>query len=446
MALAPLLNSGQPAGAGGLGTRRDRGRRHQSEYSHIRIRRQGSMRTMNFVRDNGVEQIETVWNMKQPYDLVTQYSRLMFASYFFMPQQKQVLIVGLGGGAMVHFYEHYDPEVKVDAVEIDEKVVELADKYFDVRTQKNTKIITEDAFKYFKTNKTRYDVIYMDAFLKPSEQTDATGQPLRLKTIEFYKGLREQLTPEGIVVINLNIHQGTNDDLATIRGAYPQAYAFRASTPNLIVVCTWDKTRVTAAALHEKAEELDRRFKATFTFQSVLETHGEIANARRTQSKQQPAAANRLPARPSGAIPRASASGQAVPRSGRRPRAVPLARRQRHPAGASGREGPWPVRAIARNSSSRSPSAAATARGLPQEDVPKGRLAGVRSRGGDSPAGNVEAGDLARAAAQRASHQSCEATASGSGKASSTSGRFAAQAHPSTKLRPSSVFSGRPEP
>ena len=57
------------------------------------------------------------------------------------------------------------------------------------RTQKNTKIITEDAFKYFKDNKTRYDVIYMDAFLKPSEGTDATGQPLRLKTTEFYKGL-----------------------------------------------------------------------------------------------------------------------------------------------------------------------------------------------------------------------------------------------------------------
>ena len=118
---------------------------------------------------------------------------------------------------MVHFYEHYDPDVKVDAVEIDAKVVELADKYFNVRTHDNTNIITEDAFKYFKTNKTRYDVIYMDAFLKPSEKTDATGQPLRLKTVDFYKGLREQLAPDGIVVINLNIHQGTNDDLATIR-------------------------------------------------------------------------------------------------------------------------------------------------------------------------------------------------------------------------------------
>ena len=175
------------------------------------------MRSMNFVRDNGEEHIQTLWNIKRPYELVTHYSRLMFASYFFVPRQKRVLIVGLGGGAMVHFYEHYDPDVKVDAVEIDPKVVELADKYFDVRTQKNTKIVTEDAFKYFKDDKTLYDVIYMDAFLKPSEGTDATGQPLRLKTTEFYKGLRQHLTPDGIVVINLNVHQGTDDDLATVR-------------------------------------------------------------------------------------------------------------------------------------------------------------------------------------------------------------------------------------
>ena len=35
-----------------------------------------------------------------------------------------------------------------------------------------------------------------------------------------------------------------------------------------------DKTRVTAAVLHERAKELDRRFKATFTFQSVVAAMG----------------------------------------------------------------------------------------------------------------------------------------------------------------------------
>ena len=246
---------------------------------------------MNFVRDNGQEQVETVWDTKQPFDLVTQYSRLMFASYFFVPQQKQVLIIGLGGGAMVHFYEHYDPEVKVDAVEIDEKVVQLADKYFDVRTQKNTNIITDDAFKYLKSDKTHYDVIYMDAFLKPSEQTDSTGHPLNLKTIAFYKGLREHLAPDGIVVINLNTHLHTSDDLATIHIAYPQVYSFRASTPNMIVACTWDKARFDTAALHTKAKELDQRLQGDVLVSERAGDDGEVSrimhksyNSRRCQS------------------------------------------------------------------------------------------------------------------------------------------------------------------
>lgn len=241
----------------------------KSDYSHIRVRRHGQLRSMIFVRDRGEEVAETILNIKRPYELVSPYARVMFSSYFFVPKQEKALIVGLGGGAMVHFYEHYDAEVKVDAVEIDAKVVELAEKYFEVHSKGNTKIITDDAFRYFKSNETRYDVIYMDAFLKPSDKTDTTGQPLELKTVEFYKGLEKQLAPSGVVVINFNAHPGLAADLATMNKVFAQVYAFRCSAPNLIVVGSWDKTRMLPAAMREKAKELDRRFKTTFSFQGV---------------------------------------------------------------------------------------------------------------------------------------------------------------------------------
>jgi spermidine synthase len=245
-----------------------------SDYSHIRIKRQGNLRSMIFVRDSGEEAVETVLNLKKPYELVTPYCRAMFASYLLRPKQQQVLIVGLGGGAMIHFYQHYDPEVKVDAVEIDPKVVELADRYFETRAGGNTRIITDDAFHYFETNATRYDVIYLDAFLKPSAKTDQTGVPLRLKTIEFYKGLREKLVPGGIVVINFNVHPGVNADIETVRGTMAQLYVFNALGVNNIVVCVPAGPRQTAAVLRDRARELDRRFKATFSFQEILNGMG----------------------------------------------------------------------------------------------------------------------------------------------------------------------------
>jgi spermidine synthase len=244
----------------------------KSDYSHIRIKRQGTVEFMFFVRDSGEEACETMVNLKKPHELVSPYSRYMFASYLLVPKQKQVLIAGLGGGAMVHFYQHYDPEVKVDAVEIDPAVVELADKYFHTRPNSTTTIITDDVFHHLDKAEAQYDVIYMDAFLKPSVKTDKTGLPLVLKTLEFYKRLHEKLTPEGIVVVNLNAHARIDDDVDTLRGAFAQVYLFRTKSPNLVAVCSPAKSRRTMAELRDRAKELDRRFKATFLFYDLLNT------------------------------------------------------------------------------------------------------------------------------------------------------------------------------
>lgn len=246
----------------------------KSEFSRIRVRRQASVRTLLFVRDNKEEVIETIVNLKKPYEMLAPYTRGMFASYLFQPKQQQVLIVGLGGGAMVHFLRHYDPETQVTAVEIDPVVVKLADRYFAVRPDKTLNIITGDGLQYLEKTDARYDVIYMDAFLKPSADTDATGTPLPMKTIRFYKGVQEKLKPGGVVAFNLNRHQGLEADINTLRGAFPQIYVFRVAENNVAVIGTTSQTRETPAALLTRAKDIDRRFKATFSFQEVV---GQLA-------------------------------------------------------------------------------------------------------------------------------------------------------------------------
>ena len=106
----------------------------QSDYSHIRVRKQGSVYTLMFVRDSGEEYIQSMVNMKRPYELLNAYCRAMFASYLVQPHPQRMLIVGLGGGAMVHFLEHYDKDLRVDALEIDPVVAQAADRFFNVRT------------------------------------------------------------------------------------------------------------------------------------------------------------------------------------------------------------------------------------------------------------------------------------------------------------------------
>jgi spermidine synthase len=241
-----------------------------SEFSHIRVRRQGNLRTLLFVRDAGEEVVQSIVNLKKPYELLNSYARAMFASYLLKPQPERVLIVGLGGGAMVHFLEHYDPDTKVDVVEIDPAVVQIADRYFDVRSGGNIHVITGDGLRYLAETEKHYGVIYMDAFLKPSADTDATGAPLAMKTAQFYKQLQKRLTARGVVVFNVNPHRGMEADLRAIRGAFAQSYVFHTADTNLIVLATTVATREEPAALRARAKELDRRLKATFSFQELL--------------------------------------------------------------------------------------------------------------------------------------------------------------------------------
>lgn len=242
----------------------------QSAYSHIRIRRSGTTRTLIFVRDNGEEAFESQVNLKSPHVLRFSYLQHMFTNYLFQPRQSKVLIVGLGGGSMVHFLRKYDPEVTVDAVEIDPVVVQLAERYFGLRPQKNVKLIVADGFDYFAKTQSKYDTIYMDAFLKPSADTDETGVPLKLRTIEFYKQIQSRLTEGGSVVFNINPHAEMADDLKTIAEAFPQTYVF--SLPNsegVVVVGSLLPDRLDQPAMKKAGNAIDARFKAGFSFETM---------------------------------------------------------------------------------------------------------------------------------------------------------------------------------
>lgn len=242
-----------------------------SDYSHIRVRRKGDIRDLRFVRDSGREVVETRVDLTAPHELQLPYTRMMFMSYVVVPAPRRVLIIGLGGGAMVHFLRRHDPDVRIDVVEIDPVVVDVADRYFDMRSGDGVRIVTEDAFSYFARNETRYDVIYMDAFLKPSGQTDAAGVPQRLRTVAFHDSLRDHLTAGGAVAFNLTPHAGTRRDIATIRESFADALVFRCPpATNLVVIAPSAAGPVEEARLSEAAGAADVRLAAGFSLRDAM--------------------------------------------------------------------------------------------------------------------------------------------------------------------------------
>ncbi|OJW19830.1 MAG: hypothetical protein BGO49_14025 [Planctomycetales bacterium 71-10] len=241
-----------------------------SNYSHVKVTRDGDTRTLWFVRDNGEHVVESKVDLARPDDLRIEYTRFMFMSYAFRPEPKKVLIVGLGGGAMVHFLKIHDPKVKVDVVEIDPLIVSVADRFFDVKSTGNVSIKVGDGMAYLRDSDAKYDVIYMDAFLRPSGGTDQVGVPLHLKTLAFYEQIKKRLEPDGAVVFNLNPHLSVGQDIQTIREAFPHTYVFRLQGyDGYVVVASTAAEAMSPTEISAAATRLDKRFEAPFKFRSM---------------------------------------------------------------------------------------------------------------------------------------------------------------------------------
>jgi spermidine synthase len=241
-----------------------------SDFSRIRIRSDGDVRALTFVRDNGQEVVQSRINLATPHTLQSPYARAMFASYLYQPGPRRVLIVGLGGGAMVRFLTHHEPQAQIDAVEIDPAVVRLAGEYFDVREGGNVRVHTADAVAFIESTTERYDLILMDAFLRPSRGTDATGVPSGLKTLEFLGRLRAALAPGGIVAFNINEHDTVADDIASVVSAFGHAAVYRCPPSDNKVVIAGESGLATDDEVRARMAALDVRFQGALSFAEIL--------------------------------------------------------------------------------------------------------------------------------------------------------------------------------
>ncbi len=241
-----------------------------SAFSRIRVRSDGDVRALTFVRDNGQEAVQSRVNLAAPHTLMSPYARGMFASYLYQPHPRRVLIVGLGGGAMVRFLTHHEPQVQIDAVEIDPAVVRLADEYFGVRSGGNVRVHTADAVAFVESTADRYDLILMDAFLRPSSGTDATGVPTDLKTLAFLGRLKQALAPGGVVAFNVNEHASMADDIAAVAAAFGHAVVYRCPPADNRVVIATDGGVASDADVRARIEALDARFGGALSFAELL--------------------------------------------------------------------------------------------------------------------------------------------------------------------------------
>lgn len=131
----------------------------------------------------------------------------------------RLLILGLGTGTYAVLCEEYFDGMEIEGVEIDSKIVDLSREYFNL--PETVEVSINDGRAYL-SNAGTYDVIMVDAY------QDITI-PFQMSTVEFFTQVKEHLTEDGVMVVNMNMRTdtdgGMNDYLRdTIASVFSEVY------------------------------------------------------------------------------------------------------------------------------------------------------------------------------------------------------------------------------
>ena len=171
--------------------------REKSDYNDIYVMQKGSKREMWFRKKNNFF-LQSCIDVNKLDKLILVNTKLMISALLLQPTPQRILMIGLGGCAVSNFLSFLYPQVIIDVVEIDQKVIDISKNFFFLNETSNYKVHHDDGRQFIRkmSNEKTYDLIYLDAFKSGSI-------PFHLKTIQFYEDVNRVLSPGGVVGSNL---------------------------------------------------------------------------------------------------------------------------------------------------------------------------------------------------------------------------------------------------
>lgn len=121
---------------------------------------------------------------------------LKYIGYERIRKFKTVLVLGVAGGSVIKtLVEEIKFKGKITGVEIDDKVVDLANQYFGLDKIRNLDLIVDDAFNFVLKSQETYDLIIIDIF-------QDTNMPSFLFQDYFINRLHDILNINGFILFN----------------------------------------------------------------------------------------------------------------------------------------------------------------------------------------------------------------------------------------------------
>ena len=139
--------------------------------------------------------LQSAMFIRQPFRTRFRYTDLFHLGLAYNRRARDILFIGLGAGSSEKRMWRDFPSLRIQAVELDPVVVDVAYRYFHLPRSPRLRVAVDDGRRYLVRNERRWDVIVIDAFF-------ADAIPFHLVTRQFVELARARLAPGGVVVTN----------------------------------------------------------------------------------------------------------------------------------------------------------------------------------------------------------------------------------------------------
>jgi spermidine synthase len=195
-----------------------------------------------------------------PEALSLLYTQYMMSALLVQPEPANVLLIGIGAGALVRFLHHHFPRCAIDAVDCSRQIIRMAVGYFQMPDKEPITIHCRDGHAFLAAKKPDrpYDLILVDAF-------NEKGMARTIYTAEFFRLCLDSLSLEGVLICNLwssDPGELTEVKNGIARYAAGQLYLPVPNRGNIIALAF--NTPVPWKKIHRPKNEIDllaRRFR-----------------------------------------------------------------------------------------------------------------------------------------------------------------------------------------
>ena len=162
-----------------------------TRYHRLSVVQDATTRYLRF--DNS---LQSAMYTREPFRTRYRYTDLFHLSLAYNRDAKRVLYVGLGAGSSPKQMWRAFPDVQIEVVELDPRVVDVAHRYFALPRDPRLRVHVGDGRRFLAADARRWDAIVIDAFF-------ADAIPFHLVTREFLELAQSRLAPGGVIVTNV---------------------------------------------------------------------------------------------------------------------------------------------------------------------------------------------------------------------------------------------------